>query len=175
MAKNLVCHYCEKVFNTNQSSKTHANKYCSQICYRQGRKGQHTKRYNGGHISASGYHIIIVHGEKIPEHRYVMQQHIGRPLLKTEVVHHRDSNRLNNRIENLELLPSNSAHRQHHFGRYRTLTSKQCAKCLIIKSRDDFYLVAKNRKTDQHATLCKKCHCEDSNARYHRKKLLKNH
>jgi len=32
----------------------------------------------------------------ILEHRYVMSQMIGRPLLANEVVHHRDSNRQNN-------------------------------------------------------------------------------
>lgn len=40
---------------------------------------------------------------RILEHRFVMQQHLGRPLLKTEQVHHRDGNRTNNAIENLEL------------------------------------------------------------------------
>lgn len=37
------------------------------------------------------------------EHRYVMQAFIGRPLAKAETVHHRDGNRSNNAIENLEL------------------------------------------------------------------------
>lgn len=39
----------------------------------------------------------------MPEHRYVMQQHLGRPLTKNENVHHIDGNRENNAIENLEL------------------------------------------------------------------------
>lgn len=37
------------------------------------------------------------------EHRYVMQCHIGRPLLKSETVHHKDGNRQNNDLTNLEL------------------------------------------------------------------------
>lgn len=37
------------------------------------------------------------------EHRYVMQEFIGRPLATAETVHHRDGNRSNNAIENLEL------------------------------------------------------------------------
>lgn len=37
------------------------------------------------------------------EHRYVMTQHIGRELLPEETVHHRNGDRTNNSLENLEL------------------------------------------------------------------------
>jgi hypothetical protein len=36
-------------------------------------------------------------------HRYVMQQKLGRPVLKTEEVHHINGKRDDNRPENLEL------------------------------------------------------------------------
>jgi hypothetical protein len=47
------------------------------------------------------------------EHRYVMEQHIGRPLQTKEHVHHLNHNTLDNRIENLELL-SASDHAKIH-------------------------------------------------------------
>jgi len=45
-----------------------------------------------------------------PEHQLVMEAKLGRPLLKTEVVHHIDENTLNNSPENLRLYSTNGEH-----------------------------------------------------------------
>lgn len=50
-----------------------------------------------------GYVKRYVNGKEVREHRWVMEQALGRPLLTTETVHHINGNGLDNRLENLQL------------------------------------------------------------------------
>lgn len=56
-----------------------------------------------GSLDPSGYRVITVNGQRYLEHRWVMEQHLGRPLWPDESVHHKNGQRADNRLENLEL------------------------------------------------------------------------
>lgn len=64
-----------------------------------------------GNIDAQGYKTITKRGHpnqmdergRIREHVFIMAEHLKRPLRKGESVHHKNCDRLDNRIENLEL------------------------------------------------------------------------
>src|SRR5690349_21304657 len=77
--------------------------------------------------------IKLKDGSTIDEHRLIMQNHLGRKLTFNEVVHHKDGNKRNNSIENLEVLERSSHSRQHMQG-VSTLT-EEGRTVLIAKGR----------------------------------------
>jgi len=78
--------------------------------------------WNGGvKIKASGYVLIraIDHPNRnkqgyVPEHRLVMEKHLGRYLHPKEVVHHINEIVNDNRLENLQLFKNNGEHISYH-------------------------------------------------------------
>lgn len=112
MSVEVTCVICERVFLVIPSREKSA-KYCCYRCKQVG-AGRAGGRVTGElkKLSSEGKAYTKTKGRHT--HRVVMEQHIGRPLKSTEIVHHKDGNILNNNIENLELLNSQGDHVRSH-------------------------------------------------------------
>lgn len=124
------CDNCKKLFNTYKCylKRDRKNRFCSKKCEGEFRTLSNTlDHWEGGHISKStGYKYIEFNGKQVEEHRLVMMRYLGRNLKRNEVVHHINGNKLDNRIENLQLL-SNEEHASMH-GHLRGYKEK-CTLC----------------------------------------------
>lgn len=71
----------------------------------------------------------------VPMHRVVMENHLGRLLEKSQVVHHLDEDRHNNAIENLQVMDSRE-HNRMHSSIGRTIVELVCPCCGKTFSRE---------------------------------------
>ena len=75
-------------------------------------------------ISATGYVMRMIDGKEQYEHRFVMETELGRKLETDEHVHHRNHDRTDNRIENLELMSASDHAREHFVPRAAEMSKK---------------------------------------------------
>lgn len=72
----------------------------------------------GFYLCPQGYFVYSPTGsteDRILFHRYVMEQHLSRKLRSDEIIHHKDGNKMNNDISNLEIMTRAEHARHHHF------------------------------------------------------------
>jgi hypothetical protein len=108
---------------------------------------QHPLWKNARWENVDGYICKTINGHQVYEHRYLMEQHLKRKLNRNELVHHKDGNKSNNNLHNLEVM-NISKHNKHH----RNPLNKWCGK----------YDVCVKCKTAKHAHkgkgLCNSCY-----------------
>lgn len=128
-----------------------------------------------GTIDSFGYRLITVNGRRIREHRYVMEQALGRRLASTEIVHHVDGNKLNNALENLELTTRDLHPKEH--ASFRSDTHKECSLCHQILPREKFHLnslASFDNNRDPHGSQCKDCDLQEQSRRNKQKRATCN-
>jgi len=122
------CDYCGKEFKRPFSHiKKFGVHFCTILHQRKysglKRRGDKNYLWKGGKYKCKdGYVWVYVpnHPNKnkdrcVLEHRFVMEKHIGRYLKKSELVHHKNGIRDDNRIENLELIENRKIHSKNHY------------------------------------------------------------
>jgi len=79
------------------------------------RTGEKNPNWKGGrYLRQDGYWEIRIDGRYKMEHVHIMEQHIGRRLNRSEIVHHKNGDKTDNRLENLEVMTVSQHMRHHH-------------------------------------------------------------
>src|SRR4030095_4020245 len=101
--------------------KSRSVKLCSVQCRALYVSGDRHPNWTGGRWrTANGYIAVnLGQGRQMLEHRLVMGRILGRPILRGEVVHHRDGDKANNSPENLQLM-TDEEHRKYESALYHS-------------------------------------------------------
>ena len=127
--KNVKCRFCKKI--TKQL--IHGTSFfCNRKCYMDWKRKNPNKKAYRKKVFISGYWYLykpnhpraIKGGRYIAEHRFILEEKIGRYLFKNEISHHKNHNKQDNRPCNLELMTISEHNRKHALKRKRKSNGK---------------------------------------------------
>jgi hypothetical protein len=149
---NCVCVFCRKTFYRSPSMlKKNKSFHCSQACREMDIPlSLHTNGY------------LVIGRTKI--HRAVMEYFLGRQLKSNEFVHHINSDKLDNRIENLSVVTASS-----HGSIHNPLRIVLDSICLVCRKKFHVNPAVKSRG---HGKYCSK-ECRIIGQRRERQKIWK--
>ena len=116
----LACEQCDKERWVRLLKGEPISRFC-RSCNTNG-AGEDNSHWGGGKIKNNEGYVLIylpehphcLNGRYILEHRLVIEEILGRYLLPTEIIHHIDGNRTNNKPSNLRLLNCKGEHTKLH-------------------------------------------------------------
>lgn len=129
-------------------------RFCSAKCQYAMQTGEHNPNWTGGRKKKTSGHILIYAPDHpnavkkfVPEHRLVMEEHLERYLLSSEVVHHINGIKDDNVITNL-CLCSPSEHTAIHNSLIPLLRHLLVNGSIVFdRSRKEYVLGSSNKNT----------------------------
>jgi len=128
------CIYCGNPIPKDRSkSWKRNNMLCGKEC-----QGKYQSSLSSGTIgsrrwwpSSNEWCVRAEDGKWIPEHRYIMEVHIGRKLKPSEHIHHINGDHQDNRVENFKIV-TNSEHKKLHHEAEKIGFLVMCGKLQVV-------------------------------------------
>jgi len=121
LGKHFTVEQKKKISDTRKGKALGKNN--GMFIYNINFKGNNNPNWKGGNRNFGGYSMLKIDGKYVMAHRLVVEKFLGRKLKRSEIIHHIDSNKVNNLLKNLLLL-TNKTHAKLHANAYDFIVEK---------------------------------------------------